>query len=367
MLDNTSKCAVHKSWPSINQFRQVVREVKSCGGFKGIGNDGTPIIDQFAAMPTLKFEGTVKLHGSNASVVCETDKYDNFWAQSRERVLSQLSDNFGFAQYCYEHQSAFTALLTEAHRHYVDNDITHYSVFGEWCGGNVQKGVALSQVPKIFGIIAWTGETDANGNFTDVARRYFTREKVIAVVNDAKQRVLFPTNIYTAYDFPTYSLEIDFNQPEVSQNQLGDITVAVEQECPVGKQLGATGTGEGVVWKCVTPGFEESRFMFKVKGEKHSSSKVKTLASVDIEVVNSINELADTVVTESRLIQGLEYLRSNGLTIEPKNTPVFLKWISDDVVKEETDTIIGSGLQFKDVVVRIKFLARTWFLAHEED
>ena len=219
----------------------------------------------------------------------------------------------------------------------------------------------------IFGIIAWTGETDADGNFTDVSRRYFTREKVLAVVNDAKQRVMFPTNIYTTYDFPTYSLEIDFNQPEVSQNQLGDITVAVEQECPVGKQLGAIGTGEGVVWKCVTPGFEGSRFMFKVKGEKHSSSKVKTLASVDIEVVNSINELADTVVTESRLIQGLEYLRSNGLTIEPKNTPVFLKWISDDVVKEETDTIIGSGLQFKDVVVRIKFLARAWFLAHEED
>jgi ferritin len=106
--------------------------------------------------------------------------------------------------------------------------------------------------------------------------------------------------------------------------------------------------------------------MFKVKGEKHSSSKVKTLASVDIEKVNSINEFADTVVTESRLTQGLEYLKVHNISIEPKSTPVFLKWIADDVVKEETDTLVASHLEIKDVITRVKYVARTWFLAQEE-
>jgi hypothetical protein len=124
--------------------------------------------------------------------------------------------------------------------------------------------------------------------------------------------------------------------------------------------------GEGIVWQCVTPGYEQSRVMFKVKGEKHSSSKVKTLASVDVEKVNSINEFADTVVTESRLTQGLEYLKVNNISIEPKSTPVFLKWIADDVVKEETDTLVASELEIKDVITRVKYVARTWFLAQEE-
>lgn len=369
MLDNASPIAVHRSWPSINQYRQVVREVKGKSSFQGLDEAGEPIFDRFATMPTLQFEGTVKLHGSNASVVCETDKHDDFWAQSRERVLSALNDNFGFAQFCYKHQAVMSALLKEAQRHHVNNNVTHYAVYGEMCGGNVQKGVALSQLPKmfvIFGIVAWTAETDADGNYTDVARRYFSSEKIKAVIADAKEHVMFPENIYSVFDFPTYSVDVDFNQPEAMQNLIADITVAVEQECPVGKQLGALGTGEGVVWRCVTPGYNTSRFMFKVKGEKHSTSKVKTLASVDIEKVNSINELADTVVTESRLNQGLDYLRSTGVTIEPKNTPVFLKWISDDVLKEDMDTIVGSGLEFKDAIVRIKFLARTWFLAQEE-
>ena len=41
----------------------------------------------------------------------------------------------------------------------------------------------------------------------------------------------------------------------------------------------------------------------KVKGEKHSSSKVKKLASVDVEKLNSIKDFVDYAVTESRLEQ----------------------------------------------------------------
>lgn len=97
-----------------------------------------------------------------------------------------------------------------------------------------------------------------------------------------------------------------------------------------------------------------------------STSKVKTLARIDVEKVNTINEFADTVITESRLTQGLEYLKVNNISIEPKSIPVFLKWISDDVVKEETDTLVASNLEIKDVMTRVKYVARNWFLTQEE-
>lgn len=362
---------VHKSWPSINQFRQVVREVKSRATFKGLDDNGEPTFDPYAPIPTLTFEGSVKSHGTNASVTSIASKPTGFWAQSRERILTIDDDNYGWAKYTQANNGVFTDLLTAAQDTLAKFTITHYSIFGEWCGQGIQKGVGISNVPKmfiIFGIVAWEGPVDNEGEQT---RIYFTKDQIAETVAYAKEIVGFngevwPDNLYTKYDFKTYTMDINFNEPEVAQNILADLTIAVEQECPIAKQLGAEGVGEGIVWQCVTPGYEQSRFMFKVKGEKHSSSKVKTLASVDIEKVNSINEFADTVVTESRLTQGLEYLKVNNISIEPKSTPVFLKWIADDVVKEETDTLVASELEIKDVITRVKYVARTWFLAQEE-
>ena len=48
-----------------------------------------------------------------------------------------------------------------------------------------------------------------------------------------------------------------------------EITEAVENECPVGKHFGVSGVGEGVVWTCVSEGWNDSGTWFKVKGEAH--------------------------------------------------------------------------------------------------
>jgi len=92
-----------------------------------------------------------------------------------------------------------------------------------------------------------------------------------------------------------------------------------------------------------------------------ASSKVKTLAAVDVEKVNSIKECVEKVVTEARLQQGLEHLTQNQLDHDPKNMGEFLKWISTDLAKEEMDTITESGLEFKEVVKEAQRVARNWF------
>jgi hypothetical protein len=66
--------------------------------------------------------------------------------------------------------------------------------------------------------------------------------------------------------------------PQLVQNTLSELTMAVEEECPVAKAFGFSGVG--IVWSVNVNG---TIHRFKVKGELHSSSKVKTLASVDVE------------------------------------------------------------------------------------
>src|SRR6187402_1721795 len=80
-------------YPSIEQFRNVIRAVKTKHDFQGKDDEGSPIYQHLSDYPTLTFKGTIKLHGTNAAVV----KYKNHIEfQSRERVLYLEQDNAGF-------------------------------------------------------------------------------------------------------------------------------------------------------------------------------------------------------------------------------------------------------------------------------
>jgi hypothetical protein len=93
---------------------------------------------------------------------------------------------------------------------------------------------------------------------------------------------------------------------------------------------------------------------------------VKTLASPNIEHIENIKKFVGYAVTESRLNQGLDYLREQHLEIDTKNTGAFLKWISNDVMKEESDTMSANGLDIKHVGSALSKKAREWFMNHLE-
>src|ERR1035437_6000088 len=84
-------------WPSINQFRNVVNTVQMKTRYRGKDEAGEPIFDAFAKFPTLKFEGTVKLHGTNFSYVHSQN--DGEWFQSRENIITPEHDNAGSAMF----------------------------------------------------------------------------------------------------------------------------------------------------------------------------------------------------------------------------------------------------------------------------
>ena len=118
--------------------------------------------------------------------------------------------------------------------------------------------------------------------------------------------------------------------------------------------------GEGLVYKIDT---EKGTIRFKVKGEKHSSSKVKKLAPVDTEKLNSIREFAEYSVTESRLEQGIEKVfTSVNEEIDIRKMGNFLRWITNDIIKEEMDTLKDNGLEPKEITKAVSNIARQWFL-----
>jgi hypothetical protein len=317
-----------KKYSSIEQFRSVIREVRTRHDYKGKDDDGKAIYQHTENYPVLKFRGTVKLHGTNSGVVKYSDGRVEF--QSRERVLTLEQDNAGFMNEM--HQKDLTFLFNGIEF----ND--YCAVYGEWCGGNIQKGVAINGLPKMFVIFG----IKVDDNWIDLPSYLHDNEN----------------GIYNILQFSTYEVDIDFNNPELVQNKIIEMTIGVEECCPVGKFFGKEGIGEGIVFTCV----DNQDLKFKSKGEKHSASKVKTLNSVDVELMASINEFVEFAVTENRLQQGISFFKENNIEVDSKNTGQFIGWIVNDVLKEESDTLTTSGLNDKKVKNAITVKARTWFL-----
>jgi hypothetical protein len=317
-----------KKYPSIEQFRNVIRTVKTNHDYQGKDENGESIYSHNSNYPTLKFKGTVKLHGTNAGVVKYADGKIEF--QSRERVLTLDSDNSGFMNkmHLLDFEKYFSQLtFTES-----------CAIYGEWCGGNVQKGVAINGLEKMFVIFG----VKTDDEWIEIPVTFIDEENKIFNINQ----------------FKTYEVEIDFNNPELIQNKLIELTIEVENECPVGKYFGNIGIGEGIVFTSL----KYPDLIFKSKGEKHSVSKVKVLNEIDVVAMENINEFIELSVTENRLKQGLQVLKENGILIETKSIGEFLRWIVTDVLKEEKDTLETSRLDEKKVKGAIVNKARVWFL-----
>jgi hypothetical protein len=301
-------------FPSIGQYRNTVKLVRERSQY-----DGVPL-------PTIRFYGSVKLHGTNAAVgFTETGE---MFCQSRTAIITPEADNYGFAKWATENRSMFPPLKSSV-------------IYGEWCGQGIKRGVAVGDLPKMFVPFA----VRTNG-------RWWTPSEM--------KTFFFNSWSCCIYDFPTWEIDIDFSRPEEFQNYLGELTQAVENECPVGKALGVSGVGEGIVWWAETRNdFNTDGLYFKVKGEKHSETKVKVLAAVDLEKISNIRVLVETIVTPHRMEKKLQEL---GLPLDIKNTGAFLKAVTADVMKEEADTVEVSGLPLTDVMRGVSMAAKQFYM-----
>ena len=331
----------HIKYPKIAQLRNVIHHINRESTFVGLDDNGDAIYNPSLKRPILRFKGTVKLHGTNAGVSFNAE--EGIWPQSRKSILSLEHDNAGFAFFVESHKAEFQTIINEIiTKNSIDSNIFTITVYGEWAGIGIQDGVGISQVEKAFYVFGVKVSKLEDEDFAS----YWIDSSDIRNID---------SRIFNVEDFETYSVEVDFNMPQLAQNKFLEITEQVEKECPTAKALGIIGgMGEGVVW---TTKYNGNIHRFKVKGEKHSVTKVKTLAKVDVEKLNSIQEFVEYAVTENRFEQAIENIFGTE-DLDIKKMGDLIRWVVKDILSEELDTMVGNNLVPKDVNKYISFKTR---------
>lgn len=346
-----------RSFPEIEQLRHAVATVRHKTEYIGSNAAGEPMYDATRVKPVLTFYGTTKLHGTNCGVAFNL-RTGEIYAQSKERILTVAADNFGFTAWVMADQMAAElraleeAAIEAAVKHgELPQPIVAVRVYGEWCGPQVNPKTAIGQLdPRwvVFNALL----TSADGTET-----WFSSAQLRDAWVGARDA---SSGLHFVADYPQWAIDIDFNDPEAVLDELERLTLEVEAECPVAKALGLSGMGEGIVWMCGDPSF--GRLWFKTKGVKHKGTKNARIVQIAPEVLASMDTFVNAVLTDSRLEQGFELIRSQHGAVYEDHIGDFLKWIGNDVLKEESDTLAASGLERKQVMGRINKQAKTWLM-----
>ena len=285
--------------------------------------------------PELTFRGTVKLHGTHADLVWHGD--DDISVQSRNRILTVESDNYECARFFEDRKESLRPLF-ERVRTVLGGAEWPIVIAGEFCGAGVQSKVALCRLPRMFVVVA--------------VKVGHTWHHPGASVCDEKH------NIYSIARAPMYTVTVDPLDPAPALARAEEFTRDVDAECPFAKGLGVLGAGEGIVWACMQN--NSPRLWFKTKGASHMTP-IKPPKSADHKGHSTLNAWVASLVTEQRLEQGVEYLREMGHPLELRSVPMFTQWVAGDVLKEEGDNAVASGLKEGDVRKAVSRVAGTWF------
>lgn len=319
----------HIAWPSIEGFHNIRKYFKQC-----------PVESAKFDFP-VPYSAKVKLHGTNAAVQCHDD--GTVVAQSRETLLVAGADNAGFAKW------------VESTKEYWQRRAGS-CFFGEWVGPGIQSGVAVNQLKrKVFAVFA----------MVDLETNQYT-------VSPTTLQLLCQ-DIPDVCVLPWTDFHFTINWKTDSDSFLEKITDSINKKVEeieacdpwVKEVFGIEGVGEGLVFY---PQVERHNYdpevyqnlMFKAKGEKHRVVKAKAAATVNPETAASADAFVDMVVTEARLLQGVEKAAQG---FDKKLTGAFVAWVLADVQKETESELQASGLTWKDVQKLITDKARKWYLA----
>ena len=328
----------HYPFPKIRQFHQVIKDLKLKHQFVGLDAEGNAIYDHTKPLPKIKFIGRVKLHGTNAAIVIKPS--GKFYCQSRENIITEEKDNAGFAHWA---RKEFTKIAPTFSPQLTGEELL--VIYGEWCGGSIQAGVALNQLPKMF-VVFGAKQVDVNGR----ALQHFN-----APVYNAGDSSEFQS----ISRVPTYEIEVDLDRPDKAIEIMNDMVDKIDKECPFAKTFGVSGHGEGIVFR--PEGDNSFQYAFKVKGESHSVSNIRKLPTVDVQKLDSIEKALEDHCHEDRLEQGYASVVKTPEDETPTKIGEFTRWVVNDIWEEEGDSLVGSDISRKDMGSAVSKKAARWF------
>lgn len=307
-----------------------------------------------------KYRGTIKLHGTNATLIFRNNNRTAPTFQSRNRIITLLSDNHGTVAHL-SGAGIVATLTNEIMRIHGSRSFTELMVAGELCGEGVQRGVAIACMERFFCIFA----IRIDGVWVDMAK--------YASVAVPERRV------YNIMNYRTWEVEIDLaGGTKAVYKQMTTYTREVGKRCPFAEQFvdaeGAAivGLGEGIVWTLIPEerhdvSVKKELVNFKTKTERFSTRGKKPAVPLEAGVSERATRFVEYAVGERRLEQGVEYMREMGKTVEKKSVGEFVKWVAQDAVREEKAAMEEMGADEKIVRTLVAGKAKQyWFKVCEE-
>jgi hypothetical protein len=317
-------------YPSTENFHNFVKTYKGKKTFIGLDEGNNPIFEIPELQP-VELVGTIKLHGTNAGVTLnDREIYVQKRTDSLPLDITKGDTHFGFMNFAHSNQQWFKDLRSQIVNKFNLSSDEPITIFGEWCGPRIQKGVAISQIPDkkffVFGIqLPNTGQWL---NLSDIPYNVYS------------ERIWFITM------FKTYKLNANFNDVATLSQQLETITLEVENECPVAKEFGVSGIGEGLVWSGVD---DRGNFVrFKTKGKKHSKPSRTPKSESENSINPAIAKFIESVDIVNRCQQCYHSEFENEVPDKSK-TGIVLNWVFKDIINEEYHLLNELGLEVADV------------------
>jgi len=320
------------SFGSIEQFRSIVKEMSE------LDNSPTTVLGTI----------TEKIHGTNASVCWNAE--DGLWVQSRNTIITPEADNAGCAAWVMKNEDAWMGII----RRLLAGGGTNVtvSIYFEWCGGNIFSNSAVSGLDKRAIIFPHYRITDDKTDDSEwVKLPEFWAEH-------------YPeSNIFFGHLIHQRLVYLDFETPATTNNKLLELVDEYENKSPTAQFFNLPDNiGEGYV---VTFWWNDRLYRFKVKGEKHSATKVKTLKPVDEVLENKKREFANYAANADRLEQAWQTVFGIDNELNAPDIKLmgdFLRAVNKDVMKEESDIMEEQELDPKMVNSNISKIARLWFM-----
>lgn len=342
-------------YPSIEQFRNVIQKVQHSAQYAGYDPvTETTIMNRGAKMPVITVTATEKIHGTNGGV--SYSHPDGFWVQSRENIITAESDNAACAFHAMQNKDVWVEIINAlAEEYHVDLNKQIITLYFEWAGSGIQKNSAVTGLDKMAILFKHFKVSPLEPSETEPAVWFDT--KIGDTWIDKVQN-----RIFNICNFPTYEFDIDFNTPVLSQNKMVELVEKIiEPNSPVGLHFGIEkNIGEGIVCSFK---YKNALYQFKVKGTAHSSTKVKTLKPVDDVKIQKIQVISQQLTPAWRLEQMFALANDtiNGGIPKIENMGTFLKFVNQDILKEESDVITTAGLEPKEMFPTISRIARQWY------
>lgn len=349
------KLPEHVSYPHTVSFEALKKDKLSQALYQRTNN--VPITFPLKA----KYRGTIKLHGTNATLIFRDGNTKDATYQSRNRVITKETDNQGTVALLSK--VGVKSLAQEIVRISGSTEFKEIMIAGEIGGKGVQKGVAIATLDLLYCIF----NIRIDGEWVDMAK--------YASVQIPKDRV------FNIMNYPTWEVEINLkNDTKATYEKLMSYTVAVGEKCPFAASFNdpdgnpVVGNGEGIVWTLIPdnvhhPSVKSQLVNFKTKVEGFMTTAKKQKVPMDPVTAGLASEkrdraarFVDYAVTERRLEQGVEYMREMKKAIDKANLGEYVSWVVQDTLREESEALQEMGANRKEAKKIIAEKAKKfWF------